>query len=49
MQNLKTVQRNLYKKQKQIHRHVKQTMFTQGERQRGQIRNMGLTDTNYYT
>ena len=42
---------NLYAKEKQTHRHRKQTYgYQTGEGGReGQIRNMELTDTNYYT
>ena len=41
---------NVYAKQKQTHRYRKQTYGYQrrGVRE-GQIRSMGLTDTNYYT
>ena len=51
MWNLKILQINLYTKQKQTHRHRKQTygyLREEGRRER-QIRSMGLTDTNYYT
>ena len=42
---------NPYTKQKQTHRHRKQTDgYQRGEGgKEGQIRSMGLTDTNYYT
>ena len=37
---------NVYAKQKQTHRYRKQTCgYQRGE---GQIKGMGLTDTNYY-
>ena len=39
---------NLFTKQKQTHRHRKQTYVTKGERG-GYIRSMGLADTNYST
>ena len=40
---------NLYAKQKQTHRHRKQIYGYQRGAGRGRtIRNMGLTDTNYY-
>ena len=41
---------NVYIKEKQTHRHRKQTCGNQrGEgREEGQIRGLGLTDTNYY-
>ena len=41
---------NLYTKQKQNHRHRKQTHgYQKGEGEReGQVGSMGLTDTNYY-
>ena len=42
---------NLYTKEKQSHRHIKQTYdYQRGEGAgEGQIRSIGLTDTNYYT
>ena len=42
---------NLYSKQKQTHRHRKQTYGYQwGKgREQGKIRGMGLTDMNYYS
>ena len=42
---------NLFTKQKHSHRYRKQTHgYHRGEGGRdGQIRNMGLSDTNYYT
>ena len=42
---------DLYTKQKLIHRHRKETHgYQRGEGgEEEQIRNMGLTDTNYYT
>ena len=42
---------NLYTKQKQTHRHRKQTNNYQRGKGGGDgyIRSMGLTDTNYYT
>ena len=45
------IQMNVYKKQKQTHRHRKQTYGCQGGKGEweGQIRSMELTDTNYYT
>ena len=40
---------DLFIKQKQTHRHRKQTYGYQRENGgEGQIRNMGLTDTHYY-
>ena len=39
---------NLYTKQKQIHRHRKQ-IYGDQRGGKGQIRNKGLTDTNYDT
>ena len=41
---------NLFTKQKQTHRHSKQTYgYQRGEgREEGQIRGMGLTETKYY-
>ena len=41
---------NIYAKQKQTHRHRKQTSsYQRGEGSReGQIRGMGLRDTSYY-
>ena len=41
---------NLFTKQKQTHRHEKQTWgYQRGERgAERQIRSMGLTDTNHY-
>ena len=51
IQNLKIIQMNLYTKQKQAHRHIKQTYDYQRRegRREGQISSMGLTDTNYST
>ena len=51
MWNLKIIQMNLYTKEKQTHRHRKQTYgYQKGEGGReGQNRGMRLTDTNYYT
>ena len=47
--NLKIIQMNLHTKQKETHRHRKQTYgYQRGEGGEGQIRTMGLTDTNYY-
>ena len=42
---------NACTKQKQTHRHGKQTYGDQREEERGeeQIRDIGLTDTNYYS
>ena len=42
---------NLYSKEKQTHRHRKQTYgYLRGEEgMEEQMRSMGLTDTNYYT
>ena len=42
---------NVYAKQKQTHKHRKKTYGYQGERElgEGQMRSMGLRDTNYYT
>ena len=46
MWNLNLIQMNVYTKQKQTHRHRKQTCgYQRGE---GQIRGMELTDKNYY-
>ena len=47
----KITQVNLYTKQKQSHRHRKQTHGYQRGKGGGEgiIRNMGLRDTNYYT
>ena len=40
---------NLFIKQKQIHRHRKQTSgYQRGKGKAGQIKSMGLTDTQYY-
>ena len=41
---------NVYVKQKQIHKYRRKTCgYQRGEgRQEGQIRSVGLTDTNYY-
>ena len=39
---------NVYTKQKQTHRHRKQTCGYQRGKWEGQIRGMGLTNTNYY-
>ena len=40
---------NVYTKQKQIHRHRKQTSgYQRGKGKAGQIKSMGLRDTNYY-
>ena len=51
MRNLKIIQMNLYTKQKQNHRHRKQTYgYQTGEgRREGQIKSMGLTDTKNHT
>ena len=51
MWHLKITQMHLYTKQKQTYRHRKQTYgYQSGEGGReGQIRSMGLADTNYYT
>ena len=51
MWNLKIIQMNLFTKQKQTHRHRKQIYsYQRGQAEgKGQIRNMGLTDTNCYT
>ena len=47
MWNQKIMQMNVYVKQKQVHRHRKHTV-TKEMKQEGQIRGMGLTDTNQY-
>ena len=39
---------NLYTKQKQTHRHENKLTLPKG-REGGKIRNIGLTDTHYYT
>ena len=39
---------NVYAKQKQTHRHRKQTWGYQRGKAGGQIKDMGLIDTNYY-
>ena len=41
---------NVHTKQKQTHRHRKQTCGYQrgGKNEEGQIRDLGLTDTNYF-
>ena len=46
----KIIQMNVYAKQKQTHRYRKQSYLYQMrvEREEGQTRGMGLTDTNYY-
>ena len=50
MWNLKIkLQIKLYTKQKQTHRHRKQTCLKKGEMGEGPIRSMGLIDINYYT
>ena len=50
MWNLKIIQMIVYTKQKQIHRHRKQTCgYHKGEGSgEGQIRGTGLTGRNYY-
>ena len=50
MGNLKNNTNEFIIKQKQTHRHSKQTYgYQRGERGgEGKIRSMGLTDTNYY-
>ena len=44
-------QMNLLMKQKQVHRHTKQTCDFQGggEEGKGWLRSLGLAGTNYYT
>ena len=41
---------NLFTKQKQVHRHRKQTnlWLSKGELGEGQVRNLGLADKHYY-
>ena len=39
---------NLFTKQKQTHRHRRQTCGYQRGREEVEIRSLGLTDTNYY-
>ena len=43
------MQMNVYTKQKQTHRHRKQTSgYQRGKGEAGQIKSMGLRDTNHY-
>ena len=48
VESKKMIQMNLFTKQKQTHRHRKQTYGYQGERWGGWIKSLGLADTNYY-
>ena len=50
VESKKIIQMNVYAKQKQTHRHRKQTCgYQMGERKgEGQIRGMKLIDTNYH-
>jgi len=48
VESKKVIQMNEFTKQKQTHKHRKQTYGYQRGRRKGYIRSLGLADANYY-